>query len=170
MFHQPHKKSCIPAMTPIEFNILVSLIGADRHGIGIIQAVLERTNQEQFLSSGTLYVALKRLAKAEWIEESEDAPPAKGRNAERRRYYRLSENGVEALIDEIDRMEFVAKEVRQLIEQKKLLDQQDPPSPTGKLPVDNHTHQEDGETGKARALNEVRAKLAKLALATESPI
>jgi DNA-binding PadR family transcriptional regulator len=108
----------LPRLTPIEFNILIALLLSDQHGLGLIQAIAERTAQEIFLSPGTLYSALKRMYKDGWIEQSEEAPPAKDGNSERRRYYRLAEPGYEVLIEETKRMERIARETRALLEQR----------------------------------------------------
>lgn len=70
--------------TPIELNILISLLAEPRHGLGIIQEIAERTENEMFLSPGTLYSALKRMDKSGWIQQVEGGiEPADG-NAERR--------------------------------------------------------------------------------------
>jgi len=43
------------------FHILLSLAGAEQHGYGIMQEVLERTNGAVRLWPATLYGSLKRL-------------------------------------------------------------------------------------------------------------
>lgn len=152
MPNQQDKKPFMPAMTPIEFNILVSLVQTERHGTGIIQDVSERTGNELFLPAATLYTALKRMYKADWIQESDDAPPAKDGNAERRRYYRLSKQGLEALIAEVDRMERVAKDTRLILEDTHLLSLEGTPSPKGKKQKSEQTNQpaqkKSGKVGK----------------------
>jgi DNA-binding PadR family transcriptional regulator len=107
----------LPRLTPIEFNILIALLRSDQHGLGLIQDIAARTDQEIFLSPGTLYSALKRMYKDGWIEQSEEAPPANDGNSERRRYYRLSQPGYEILTEEVARMERIARETRALLEQ-----------------------------------------------------
>ncbi len=74
------------------FHILLSLVGADQHGYGIMQEVLERTNGSVRLWPATLYGSLKRLISDGLIEESDERPVAELDDA-RRRYYRLTRLG-----------------------------------------------------------------------------
>ena len=52
------------------FHILLSLAGAEQHGYGIMQEVLERTGGKVRLWPATLYGTMKRLMDADLIEES----------------------------------------------------------------------------------------------------
>ncbi|MBK9945496.1 MAG: helix-turn-helix transcriptional regulator [Kouleothrix sp.] len=108
-------KVYVPATTPIELNILISLLAEPRHGLGIIQEIAERTENEMFLSPGTLYSALKRMDKSGWIQQVEGGiEPADG-NAERRTYHALTRAGQRMIINELDRMERFVIETRDLI-------------------------------------------------------
>ena len=102
----------LPEITPIEFQILFSLLFADQHGLGLIQDIARRTQDEIFLSPGTLYNALKRMYKSGLIGEGEEIPPAEDGNADRRRYYRLNKSGFEALQNELERMQFLISDMR----------------------------------------------------------
>ncbi|HEU4630292.1 MAG TPA: helix-turn-helix transcriptional regulator [Gemmatimonadaceae bacterium] len=87
-----------------EFQILLALADAERHGYGIKQEVALRTGGEVQLGPGTLYGAIKRMLAGGLIEESDERPdPAL--DDERRRYYRISAFGREVAALEARRME-----------------------------------------------------------------
>jgi DNA-binding PadR family transcriptional regulator len=54
------------------FHIMLSLVGREQHGYGIMQEVLERTHDQVRLWPATLYGALKRLIEEGIIEESDE--------------------------------------------------------------------------------------------------
>ncbi len=56
------------------FHILLSLVGAEQHGYGIMQEVLERTNGAVRIWPATLYGTLQRLIADGLIEESDEGP------------------------------------------------------------------------------------------------
>jgi DNA-binding PadR family transcriptional regulator len=85
------------------FHILLSLAGADQHGYGIMQEVLDRTGGKVRLWPATLYGTLKRLIEAGLIEESGDRPAREFDDA-RRRYYRLTRLGRRVLDAESQRL------------------------------------------------------------------
>lgn len=86
-------------LTPAEFHILLSLADADRHGLGIVDEVEERTGGEVVLGPGLLYGSLKRLAEGGLVVDA-DAPDGAD---PRRRYYRLSVTGRAAARNEAAR-------------------------------------------------------------------
>ena len=79
------------------FHILLSLVGGEQHGYGIMQDVLERSGGKVRLWPATLYGSLKRLIEEGLIAESGERPAAEFDDA-RRRYYRLTPLG-ERVID-----------------------------------------------------------------------
>jgi DNA-binding PadR family transcriptional regulator len=85
------------------FHILVSLVGVEQHGYGIMQEVLERTNGAVRIWPATLYGALQRMIADGLIEESDERPAPELDDA-RRRYYRLTPLGRTALDLECDRL------------------------------------------------------------------
>ena len=93
------------------FHILLSLAGAEQHGYGIMQEVLERTNGTVRLWPATLYGSLKRLIADGLIEESDERPVAELDDA-RRRYYRLTRLGRRALELECERMQEMVRMVQ----------------------------------------------------------
>jgi DNA-binding PadR family transcriptional regulator len=86
------------------FHILLSLVGAEQHGYGIMQEVLERTNGAVRIWPATLYGTLQRLIADGLIEESDERPVAELDDA-RRRYYRLTRLGRNVLELECERLQ-----------------------------------------------------------------
>ncbi len=93
------------------FHILVALADRDRHGYSIMQEVEQRTGGEIRLSPSTLYSAIKRLLEAGFIEELRERPdPA--HDDERRRYYRITDAGRQAAIEEARQLEKLLSDAR----------------------------------------------------------
>ena len=86
------------------FHILLSLVGAEQHGYGIMQEVADRTNGTVRIWPATLYGSLKRLIAEGLIEESDERPVAELDDA-RRRYYRLTRLGRAVLELECERLQ-----------------------------------------------------------------
>lgn len=90
-------------LTPSVYHMLLALADQERHGYGIMKEVHGRTGGALQLSTGTLYAAIRRLLDDGRIEET--APPAVAdRDDDRRKYYRLTGAGREALRLETQRM------------------------------------------------------------------
>ena len=89
------------------FQILLALAGEDRHGSGIMRAVLEQSEGAVRLWPVMLYNSLEQLTEAGLIQEM--AGTDRPCESERRRYYRLTRNGRRALADEAERMASLAK-------------------------------------------------------------
>ena len=85
------------------FHILLSLVGNEQHGYGIMQEVLERTNGTVRIWPATLYGALQRMIADGLIEESEERPAPELDDA-RRRYYKLTRLGRSVLDLECERL------------------------------------------------------------------
>ena len=99
----PSPESFLP-LKPNWFHVLLSLANQDQHGYGIMQEVLERTEDKVRLWPATLYGTLKRLIDEELIEESSVRPTPELDDA-RRRYYRLTRLGRQVLAAESERLE-----------------------------------------------------------------
>ena len=93
-------------MPTATFQILLSLAERDRHGYGIIQDVETRTNGELRLSPGTLYRSIQRMLDQGLISE------AKELDDERRRYYRITDEGRSQARTEAARMALLVKQAR----------------------------------------------------------
>lgn len=93
------------------FHIMLSLAGGEQHGYGIMQEVLERTEQKVRLWPATLYGSIKRLMEADMIEESSKRPEPDLDDA-RRRYYRLTGFGRRVLDAECERLQELVRTIR----------------------------------------------------------
>ena len=90
-------------LQPAVFHILMALADEDRHGYGIIQEVLARTNGDVRLSPGTLYRSIQRMLDDDLIIEVHERP-APELDDERRRYYRLTKTGKQVAQEEANRL------------------------------------------------------------------
>ena len=89
------------ALTPAVVHVLLALAGGERHGYAILKEVQDRTGSRLRLGPGTIYGTLQRLMETGWVEEA--APPGAGVD-QRRRYYRMTSTGRDALEAEVDRL------------------------------------------------------------------
>jgi DNA-binding PadR family transcriptional regulator len=90
-------------LTPAVFNILLSLADGEKHGYGIMLEVESNTNGQVIMGPGTLYGSIKRMLKADLIEESDErADPEM--DDQRRRYYKLTNLGRRTLHMEAERL------------------------------------------------------------------
>ena len=90
-------------LTPAVFNILLALADGEKHGYGIMLEVETNTNGQVLMGPGTLYGSIKRMLKAELIEESDERADPK-MDDQRRRYYRLTDLGRRVLNMEAERL------------------------------------------------------------------
>ena len=93
MVHDDANSQALLPLPEATFHILMALAEEDRHGYGIIQDVLARTDGALRLSPGTLYRTIQRLLEQGLIVET-DERPAPDQDDERRRYYRITEFGL----------------------------------------------------------------------------
>ena len=90
-------------LTPAVFNILLALADSEKHGYGIMLEVEANTNGQVIMGPGTLYGSIKRMLKADLIEESDErADPEM--DDQRRRYYKLTNLGRRVLGMEAERL------------------------------------------------------------------
>jgi DNA-binding PadR family transcriptional regulator len=103
-------------LTPAVFYILLALASEERHGYEIMKQVKHDSGGQVKMGTGTLYGSLKRMLADGLIEEAGDRPdPAL--DDERRRYYRLTARGRQALNAELRRYAKVVS----LAQQRRLL-------------------------------------------------
>lgn len=88
-------------MTPAVVHVLLALAGGERHGYAILKDVQLHVGQRLRFGPGTIYGTLQRLMEAGWVEEA--SPPGADID-QRRRYYRMTRDGREALRAEVDRL------------------------------------------------------------------
>ncbi|HEY0794783.1 MAG TPA: helix-turn-helix transcriptional regulator [Acidisarcina sp.] len=96
-------------LTPAVFDVLLALADGERHGYAIMREV--SVSSGRLMGPGTLYGTLKRLLEAGLVEEAAKREDPE-LNAERRRYYRLSEQGKLAVIEEASRLEALLRAAR----------------------------------------------------------
>ena len=96
-------------LRPVEFHILLSLAGGERHGYGIMQDARERG--EAVPDIGTLYRALARMVDQGLIETA-DSPPDSGADDERRNYYRITDVGLRVAKAEARRLDALMRAAR----------------------------------------------------------
>ena len=90
-------------LTPAVFNILLALAEGEKHGYAIMLEVEANTKGQVIMGPGTLYGSIKRMLKAELIENSaERADPQM--DDQRRKYYRLTDLGRRVLRMEAERL------------------------------------------------------------------
>lgn len=102
MTHTIDLEGLLP-LSPTVFYVLAAMTSGPRHGYSIASEVEELTDGRIVMGPGTLYGSLQRMVASGLIEET-DNPGEKGLHAERRRYYRMTPLGGEALRDESARL------------------------------------------------------------------
>ena len=94
----------------VEFHILLSLAGAERHGYGLIQDI-EARGEWSVPDVGTMYRALARMADGGLIEAAARRP-APDAGEERRNYYRITPKGLQVARTEARRLEMLTRAAR----------------------------------------------------------
>jgi DNA-binding PadR family transcriptional regulator len=107
----PEPRDLLP-LTPAVFHIMLALADGERHGYGIMQEVDKLTNAQLHLGPGTLYRSIQRMLVDGLIEERTDAPDADD-DDERRRYYRLTNFGLQVACAEAIRLETLVNAARE---------------------------------------------------------
>lgn len=91
-------------LRPIEFEILLVLMGQDSHGYAIIKEAERRWPGTKRMETATLYRALLRLAKAGLVAPA-DRRPVEESPDERRRYFTITAFGKAVASAEARRLE-----------------------------------------------------------------
>jgi DNA-binding PadR family transcriptional regulator len=89
-------------LTPAVFYILLALATGEKHGYGIMRQIKQDANGAVKMGNGTMYGSLKRMLADDLIAEAGDRVDPR-MDDERRRYYRLTERGRQALHAEMER-------------------------------------------------------------------
>ena len=90
-------------LTPAVFNILLALAEGEKHGYAIMLEVEANTKGQVIMGPGTLYGSIKRMLKAELIENSAERADTQ-MDDQRRKYYRLTDLGRRVLRMEAERL------------------------------------------------------------------
>ena len=99
----------VEPLTESYFFILLCLYRGPNHGYGIMQEALALSNGNVRIGSGTMYGATGNMMKKGWIEEC----PAEG--FDRKRQYRLTEAGRQALRQEVERLRYLNRAAQDII-------------------------------------------------------
>lgn len=91
-------------LRPVEFEILLVLMGGDAHGYAIIKEAGDRWPGRKPLETGTLYRALRRLAREGLVHPSDRRGVGEGSD-ERRRYFAITNLGRSVAAAEARRLE-----------------------------------------------------------------
>jgi DNA-binding PadR family transcriptional regulator len=95
-------------LRPASYFVLASLLDGPLHGYAIAARAAELSGGDVRLTAGTLYGALERMA-GRGLVQIDREETVEGRL---RRYYRLSDQGREAVVAEADRLAAAAKVVQ----------------------------------------------------------
>jgi DNA-binding PadR family transcriptional regulator len=91
----------LPPLTQTGFLVLLALASGEAHGYAVMRFAEETTDSKVRLPPGTLYRTISRLVADGLVEETEGQDPSAPHDA-RRRYYRLTERGRDAAMDEAE--------------------------------------------------------------------
>jgi DNA-binding PadR family transcriptional regulator len=98
-----------PPLRPAVYHILLSLVGGDRHGLGIADHAERVSEGAVELGPGTLYRSLSEMAEAGLIDAV--SAPEPGADP-RRKYYSITSRGRELLLRETERLGRLVAEAR----------------------------------------------------------
>ena len=102
------KRRQLPAAS---LHVLLALLEGEKHGYAIMQDVERISDGAVKMGPGTLYGTINRLV-ADGLIEEVGAPDSADPAAERRRYYRLTQDGVRTADAELDRLQTLLARVR----------------------------------------------------------
>jgi DNA-binding PadR family transcriptional regulator len=97
------------SMSPLSaaaFHVLLALASQELHGYGIIQEIARLSDGQYCIGPGTLYDNLKKLINCGWVKDSEEVGVT---GDQKRRMYRLTEEGRNALKADVSRMKSVLR-------------------------------------------------------------
>jgi DNA-binding PadR family transcriptional regulator len=97
-----------PPLSPAVFAILLSLAEGEKHGYAMMKDAVKPEFGGIQLGPGTLYGTIDRMMRDQLVEESGNT------DNERRRYYRLTEQGLGALTAEMVRLNAAVLQGRKL--------------------------------------------------------
>jgi DNA-binding PadR family transcriptional regulator len=95
--------SGVPVLTTAGFQVLLALASGHSHGYAVMGFVNQLTDGQVRLGPGTLYRTLARLVADDLVNQSEVNDPSAPHDA-RRRYYRLTPLGEQAVREEAELM------------------------------------------------------------------
>ena len=87
----------IPTISALEEDILTALLSQRLYGLQICDAISDSSGGRQTLKVGSLYPCLHRMEKKGLVHSEMDATGVESRGGNRRKYYRITGEGAEAL-------------------------------------------------------------------------
>ena len=109
----PQPRDHLP-LAPQAFEILLALGRRPRHGYGIIAEVRERTNGAILIGTSSLYAAIRRLRASGLIADCDDQADEQSAGPPRR-YYRITQLGIEVARLEAERLRQAAQAADRLL-------------------------------------------------------
>lgn len=100
---QPEEPATFLPLTPVAFEVLLSVAGGARHGYAVLRDIEERSGGSMQLHTGSLYRTIFRLVNQGLLEELEEAPDPEEDDS-RRRYYTMTELGRRVTAAEASRL------------------------------------------------------------------
>ena len=97
-------------LTESYFYILLCLYAGDNHGYGIMQMTEQLSGGRVKIGSGTMYGATGNMLRKGWIIERPEI------GGERRRMYRMTDEGRRVFLEEYRRISELSESARQVIE------------------------------------------------------
>ena len=98
-------------LTPAVFHILLALAANEMHGYAIMSEVAILSEGRMSIGPGTLYGSIKKMVAVGLIEESAQRPDPE-LDDERRRYYRITEQGRRVVMAEAQRFSRLVQEAQ----------------------------------------------------------
>jgi len=87
-------------LTPVEYHILIALVDTERHGYAILKDIEDRTKGTLKLGFATLYRTIRRMVDDKLLVETEGGDRALQVDDPRRKYYCMTELGIQVLRSE----------------------------------------------------------------------
>jgi DNA-binding PadR family transcriptional regulator len=97
MNKETHNPQAYLPLSAVEFHILAALADMDRHGYAILKDIEERTDDSMKLGFATLYRTIRRMADDGLLIEVSQPEQASQDDDSRRKYYHLTNIGVQVL-------------------------------------------------------------------------
>jgi len=111
MSQSPKPPGSFLPLHPLEFRILMILLGGASHGYAIVQEIESREKGTKSIYPANLYRRIRDLLSKSLVE---DSPPPEGGSADpRRRYFQVTKLGREVVRAETERLEGLLEEARE---------------------------------------------------------
>lgn len=107
----PRGKDPVLPMKPVVFHILLVLMDGERHGYEIVKEVERRTDEAIRIEPANLYRTLRAMSEQQLIEETARRPDPDSGDG-RRRYFAITDYGVEMARAEATRLESLVSAAR----------------------------------------------------------